>query len=549
MSELQGVTVARYLIDRLAESGVRHCFGVPGDFNLVFLDAVIAHPQVEWVGNANELNAAYAADGYARCRGVAALVTTFGVGELSAINGLAGSYAEYVPVLQVVGAPSRSAKRARAVLHHTLGDGDFDHFSRMHADVTVARAWLTPENAPEEIDRVIGAMLYERRPGYIVLPTDVVNLPVRAPGPLVVRKPYLDPRQLAGFSAHAQRILRDARRPAVLADFLVDRFGARERLKEFLSRSGLSYSTMLMGKALLDESSGSFVGTYVGAASERRVRDVVEGADALIMAGVLLTDVLTAGFTQTLQTERLIELHPFHAKVAGREYCDLPMSEALSALESIVGARRDLVIRSTNRATEAEVTRTAQLTQAAFWDRMQQFLRPGDVVVAEQGTAFFGLGPKRCPADTLFLGQPLWGSIGYALPAAFGAGTALPGRRLVVFVGDGSALLTAQEIGTMLRDGLKPIIFLLNNEGYTIERAIHGPEQRYNDIPRWDWTLLPKVMGPDRAYKGMRVQTTGDLERALTDLDQADCLIMLEIVLPKHDFPELLEKVVRGVTS
>jgi TPP-dependent 2-oxoacid decarboxylase len=132
-----------------------------------------------------------------------------------------------------------------------------------------------------------------------------------------------------------------------------------------------------------------------------------EGADVLITAGVLLTDVLTAGFTQTLQTERLIELHPFHAKVAGREYCDLPMSEALSALESIVGARRDLVIRPTNRATEAEVTRTAQLTQAAFWDRMQQFLRPGDVVVAEQGTAFFGLGPKLCPADTLFLGQPL----------------------------------------------------------------------------------------------------------------------------------------------
>src|SRR5260370_9310371 len=139
MSELQGVTVARYLIDRLAESGVRHCFGVQGELNLVFLDAVIAHPQVEWVGNANELNAAYAADGYARCRGVAALVTTFGVGELSAINGLAGSYAEYVPVLQVVGAPSRSAKRTRAVLHHTLGDADFDHFRRMPAAGTLPR--------------------------------------------------------------------------------------------------------------------------------------------------------------------------------------------------------------------------------------------------------------------------------------------------------------------------------------------------------------------------------------------------------------------------
>jgi indolepyruvate decarboxylase len=545
----ENLTVARYLVNRLAARGVRHFFGVPGDYNLHFLDTVIAHPEVDWVGTANELNAAYAADGYARCRGAAVLVTTYGVGELSAINGLAGSYAEYVPVLHIVGAPSSSAKRARAVLHHTLGDGDFEHFSRMHAEVTVSRAWLTPANAAEEIDRVIGDMLFERRPGYIVIPTDVVSAPVRFPRLPVARRPYLDLQQLEAFSAHAQRLLRDARRPAMLADFLVDRFGLRERLQKFLNASALPHATLLLGKAMLDESSPTFVGTYVGAASEAGVREVIEEADTLITAGVLFTDVLTAGFSHVLKPERLIDIHPFHASVAGREYRDLPMSEALRALEGIFALRPTSLVPPHKPVTVTNVTSTGSLTQAAFWDRMQQFLRPGDLVVAEQGTASFGLGPKRFPADVVFLAQPLWGSIGYALPAAFGAGTALRGRRLVIFVGDGAALLSAQEIGSLMRDGLKPIIFLLNNEGYTIERAIHGAEQPYNDIPRWDWTLVPQVMGPDHSYMGSRVQTMEDLDRALVRANDPGSLVLLEVVLPKHDVPELLARITRGVAS
>ena len=126
-------TVGDYLLDRLAELGVTEVFGVPGDFNLEFLDHVVAHPRVRWVGNANELNAGYAADGYGRLRGMSALITTFGVGELSAANAIAGSYAEHVPVVHIVGAPAKDAQGARRVVHHSLGDGDFEHFFGSHA--------------------------------------------------------------------------------------------------------------------------------------------------------------------------------------------------------------------------------------------------------------------------------------------------------------------------------------------------------------------------------------------------------------------------------
>src|SRR5476651_1670959 len=171
-------TVGDYLLDRLSFSGISELFGVPGDYNLQFLDSVISHQEITWVGCTNELNAAYGADGYARRKGAAALLTTFGVGELSALNGLAGSYAEYLPVIHIVGAPALSSQRKGELLHHSLGDGNFSHFAKMSQPVSVAQGLLTPENALEEIDRVITQALYHSRPGYLLLPSDVSALPV-----------------------------------------------------------------------------------------------------------------------------------------------------------------------------------------------------------------------------------------------------------------------------------------------------------------------------------------------------------------------------------
>ncbi|MDK8008497.1 thiamine pyrophosphate-dependent enzyme, partial [Escherichia coli] len=102
----------------------------------------------------------------------------------------------------------------------------------------------------------------------------------------------------------------------------------------------------------------------------------------------------------------------------------------------------------------------------------------------------------KLPTDATLIVQPLWGSIGFTLPAAYGAQIAAADRRVVLIVGDGAAQLTIQELGSMLRDKQRPLILLLNNEGYTVERAIHGPEQRYNDIALWDWNRLPDAFAP-----------------------------------------------------
>jgi indolepyruvate decarboxylase len=541
---IENYTVADYLLDRLAQIGIRHLFGVPGDYNLQFLNHVIAHRQISWVGCANELNAAYAADGYARCKPASALLTTFGVGELSAINGIAGSYAEYVPVIHVVGAPARHVQQAGRLLHHSLGDGDFSHFARMAEEVTVAQGCLTVENAEVEIDRLLTLALFERRPVYLLLPCDVAETPLASrPMPLIFRQADLSEASLQEFIAVAGDKLQAARRVSLLAGGMVERFGAVEALGQWMDDVKLPHSTLLLGKGVLDETRADFTGTYAGAASPPQVKQWIEAADVVINVGVLFTDLITAGFSHDLPVEKCIVLHPFEARVGQRVFSQLPMHAAVNALHQLSLPLAKRWPSPTFSRTTRPGVKLGRLDQNAFWQQIQDFLRPGDIIFAEQGTACFGAAALRLPQGCKFIVQSLWGSVGYTLAAAFGAQTAEPGRRVVVLIGDGSAQFSAQELGTIVRDGLNPVIFLLNNEGYTVERAIHRPEQRYHDIAQWNWTLLLQAFAGEHSVQVMRVTEAAQLQQAMSAVADSPQLAFIEVVLPKMDVPELLNAV------
>jgi indolepyruvate decarboxylase len=541
-------TVADYILHRLDEVGVRHVFGVPGDYNLHFLDYVIRHERITWVGNANELNAAYAADGYARVNGVGAVLTTFGVGELSAINGIAGSHAEYLPVIHIVGAPSTRAQQERALVHHTLGDGDFGHFSRAYAEVTVAHAALTVANAAAEIDRVICTALRERRPGYLVVPVDVGASPIAPPvTPLRFSEPPFSEKALDAFVARVREMLGRAGSAVVLADFLADRFDVKPQLRRLLQAGRFPHTTLSMGKGLLDETDPDFFGTFAGRASAPQVRDCVVNADVIIAVGVRFTDTAMAGSSQDIADQRLIDVQPFAARIAEESFAPLPMARALDGLIAVVEELGRTWQRAAGKVQQRATRSDGRLSQVELWSQIEQFLRPNDIVVAEQGTAFFGAALMRLPKGVQFIGQPLWASIGYSLPAAYGAQIAAPQRRVVLLIGDGAAQLTAQEIGSMLRDGVKPVIVLINNDGYTIERVIHGATQRYNDIAPWHWSLLLQAMGAATRSLTLRADSTETLEIALMSAAKADCLVFLEAQLPKMDVPVLLATLAEAI--
>ncbi|CAI0840809.1 alpha-keto acid decarboxylase family protein [Serratia grimesii] len=541
-------TVADYLLDRLAQIGIRHFFGVPGDYTLQFLDHVIAHQHVTWVGCANELNAAYAADGYARCNTAAALLTTFGVGELSAVNGIAGSYAEYVPVIHVVGAPALRAQQGGRLLHHSLGDGDFGHFARMAKEVTIAQACLTADNAEAEIDRLLTTALFERRPVYLLLPCDVAETPLASrPLSLKLRQPCLSEASLQDFIVAAGEKLQAAHRVSVLAGLLAERFNVDVALDQWMSEVHLPHSTLLLGKSVMDETRHGFTGTYAGAASDPQVRQAIEQADVVINVGAVFSDIVTAGFSHQLPAEKCISIHPFEARVGQQVFSQIPMQEAVKALHQLsLSLVKQWLPPVIHRPVQPNATHS-RLDQHVFWQQIQGFLRPGDIIFADQGTACFGAAALNLPQGCKFIVQSLWGSVGYTLAAAYGAQTAEPERRVILLIGDGSAQFTAQELGSMLRDGLKPVIFLLNNEGYTIERAIHGPEQRYNDIAQWNWTLLPQALAERHSMQALRVTEPEQLQQALLEVANSRQLAFIEVVLPKMDIPELLNAVSRAL--
>lgn len=541
---MKTLNVGDYLLHCLQQAGIRHLFGVPGDYNLQFLDSVIAHPDIAWVGCANELNAAYAADGYGRCNGAAALLTTFGVGELSAINGIAGSYAEYVPVIHIVGAPASDAQRQGDCVHHSLGDGDFHHFLRMAQEVSAASAVLTAENAVEEIDRVIAEALHQHRPGYLLLAVDVAAAHIAMPDVQPTEPVHQDNAVATAFAAAAERLLAPAQRVALLADFLASRWQLQLPLADLRQLRAIPAATLLMGKGVLDEHQPGYVGTYAAEGSSEAVRRAIEETDVTLCIGVRFTDTLTAGFTQQLPAERVIDLQPFHATVGGERFAPLSMAQALAALLPIYQRHcAHWALADTAFCEEIEQNDDAVISQRAFWQAMQRFLLPGDIILADQGTAAFGAAALRLPPGAQLLVQPLWGSIGYTLPATFGAQTAQPDRRVILIIGDGSAQLTIQELGSMQRDGQQPIIFLINNDGYTVERAIHGAEQRYNDIAQWNWTALPHAMSVECAAQSWRVSETVQLTAVMEQLMRDRRLTLVEVVMEKQDLPPLLRKV------
>jgi TPP-dependent 2-oxoacid decarboxylase len=544
-------TVADYLLTRLSQAGVISVFGVPGDHNLRILDAVAANHAMTYQGMASELGAGYAADSYARLRGLGAVVTTFGVGELSAINAIAGAYAESVPVVHIVGTPALTTRNTEMTLHHNLPGGDFGHFARMAAEVTAAQTDLRPATATAEIDRVLRVAALTSRPVYIAIPADVAVAPVPAPKgrlPRVGEVAETDPNVLAAFAGHVRSVLDMVASASVLLGHLAARYRVTSAVRDLVSAGGLPVAVLSSSKGDFPESDPRFAGLYAGAASAKRTRVAVEDADVLITVGVTLSDTVTGGGTHQLAEDRRIDLGPDQARVGGVVYPGVSLREGLAIVTTAVRGCAAQLTASLLPAEETDVpAKGTRLTQGTLWASLQRFLEPGDTLVADQGTAFYGTAGLTLPAGTQLLAQPTWASIGWAAPAAVGATLGAPDRRLILVTGDGALQQTAGELGTLLALGAAPIVIVLNNGGYTTERAIDSPSACYHDIPAWNWTAMGSAVSPAMPPVAHRATSPRALDRALRSASEhAGQPIVIEAVLDREDTPPLLTDLTRA---
>ncbi|KAN0110591.1 putative pyruvate decarboxylase [Hyaloscypha variabilis] len=560
---MSDILVGAYLFERLKQLGVKTIFGVPGDYELMLLD-LIPDAGLTWRGNPNELNAGYAADGYARVNGVGAVVTTFGPGELSNMCGIAGAYTEFVPVVHIVGYPTEAAQHGKNIMHHSLGevgDGKFDVFHEMSRHITCATTVLhDPKTAATEIDRVLNAMLYYSQPVYIGVPTDVAFLKTPAFNLKVPLETVLPPNNPA-FQSHVVEQIRGLMDAASNPIIIVDGGAVRGRVlpeaKALIEATGYPYFVTSMGKGSVPENLPTFGGVYGGLASFPDTSKAIESSDRVLWIGNYPSDFNTGEFTERVTEEVTIDFQRFFIKIGGVRH-DVKMKYVLEAL--LANLKQNPLDYKMKAVTWEPYPlqhppREAQLTQDYLWANLGRYFRDGDFVIAETGTSAYGIpgSSLKHAKNVQMFNQTVFGSIGFATGAAVGAfvagkelGTI---KRAILVTGEGSLQLTVQAFSDLIRHEVNATVFLLNNDGYTVERLIHGMEASYNKVPTWDYGSLFQAFGPKFKTKYHLVKTPDDLDALLADAEfnEASCAQIVELILDKHDAPQTVKTATAAV--
>lgn len=516
------------------------------------LDHIYEVDGLRWVGNTNELNAGYAADGYSRIKGLGVVITTFGVGELSTVNAVAGAYAEHVGLVHIVGLPTQSSQDKKLLLHHTLGDGDFEVFQRMSNEISEKVYILEdPETAPVMVDDAFRTAYLLQRPVYIGIPVNVGELKISSNllnTPISLAMPENDNDSQNEVLDRVVSLVNEAKSPIILVDACATRHDVRAETAKLAEVTQFPVFTTPMGKSAFDERNPRFGGVYIGSLSSPEVSAIVEKADLVLSVGALLSDFNTGSFSYGYKTANIVEFHSNYIQIKKAIYENVQMKHVLAELpHRLTTANSKNVVPVPKPLTHEVVPASTPLYQDYLWTRLSGFLRPGDVIVTETGTSSFGITKSVFPDKTVGISQVLYGSIGYSVGAALGAAMAIDeidrNRRVILFVGDGSLQLTVAAISTMVRWNVSPYLFVLNNDGYTIERLIHGPNASYNSINPWKYTKLLEFFNA-KNYESFSVSTTGELDEKFNDqaFNTPDKIRLIELVLPRMDAPEALVK-------
>lgn len=538
-------TVGQYLFDCLKLEGITEIFGVAGDYNFTLLDTLERYNGIQFIEGRNELNSGYASDGYARIKGISALITTFGVGELSACNPIAGAYSEHVPIIHIVGSPPEKDQKEHKLMHHTLMDGNFDVFRKMYKQITAYTAVLTPENAMIEIPAAIRIAKEKKQPVYLIVADDLVTKPIIAREEPVPQLPTSNPKTLQAATDHVRQLLERAHRPVILVDAKTMRFGLQTTVLQLADAMNVPVASMMFGKGAFDETHPNYIGMYLGSFGCSEVQNTVENADCIIAIGMVWADTNTANYTAKLKSLVTVNIQPDTVKVAEAVYPNVLANDMLLAVQNVGYKGQGSLRKVSFPYNQFKTSNDEPLMAAGYYPQFQRMLKKDDIVIVETGTFYNGMAEVRLPSNVTYIGQGGWGSIGYATPSAFGASIAVPDRRVLLFTGDGSLQLTAQEISSMLYYGCKPIIFVLNNDGYTIEKYLNvkTKDQKYNKIPRWSYTKLAEAFG-GKAFTAI-VRTYGELEQAINqaEIERAERLCMIEMIVEDPvDAPENMKK-------
>ena len=537
-------TLSSLLIEKLTQHGVEHIFGVPGDYSLA-LHAALERSPIQVVNTCDEQGAGFAADGYARMRGMGVVCVTYGVGGLKLANTTAQAYAEESPVVVISGAPGPQESAHGELLHHRVKD--FDTQLNIFREITAYATRLDAANACCELDRALTLAQEKSRPVYVEIPRDLVNQPCR-PSQARPEAAAEESGELSQAIKESIAMIEAARHPVIVAGVETARRGLQPILERLLVRSGLPSASTPLSKSVISEVHPGYLGVYAGAMGNDSVRAAVESSDCILCLGVLMTDINSGFFTARLDAKRMIFSTSAGVQIGGKRFDGVRLRAFLNALASSMPNRPVDKLRpyarqarAIGRTVAANAQGTDPVTVATLFNEINRVLDRRTVVIADTGDAMFGAMDLVIPRAMGFLSPSYYASLGFAVPASIGVQLACPEVRPLVLVGDGAFQMTGLELSTVARYGLNPIVVVLNNGGYGTERPLlDGP---YNDLWRWRYERFVDVL---HAGIGYDVRTVAQLAHALRDATaQTEQFALLNVHLGEWDFSPVLRQLGR----
>ncbi|MCI5049351.1 MAG: thiamine pyrophosphate-dependent enzyme [Rickettsiales bacterium] len=525
-------TIGEFLFQYLHSKGVRHAFGIPGDFALPTFRWLDESP-IDLITLTHEPSVGFAADGYARVHktlGVACV--TYCVGGLNMLNSVACAYAEKSPLLVISGGPSASDRAADSLIHHKVRTFDTQH--RIFEEVTCASAvLLNAETAADEIIRVVEEMERQSRPGYIEIPFDVVDLPITEPKRPNHPLPESDPDNLEAFIEDVAAMIEKSSQPVIIADVELHRHGLTDLATDLAQHFNIPIASTLLSKSVISEKNPLYIGVYSGGLSDKAVQDYIENSDCIIMLGAFITDVFLGLYTGQVDRKRSILLTTEKVRIGLRSYEHVTLKDALEKMNTA-----DITPKSPEKLpkpapapqplSDDELSKSLSIDY--FFRQLSLQLPDDATVVCDTGDAVIGAINLRTGGRNHFLSDAYYLSMGFSIPAGIGAMAGAPDSRCVCIVGDGAFQMTGIELSTAAKYGMNPIVFLLNNDGYGTQR--HIIDGSFNNIHPWDYTQITELLRYGKSY---RVTTCQELHDAMQSAFASTELNLIEVVVPRDD--------------
>ena len=544
---LSGMSIGQYVIKRLQDYGIRDTFGIPGDYILNFYSMLEASP-INTVGCTREDCAGYAADAYARVNGMGAVVVTYCVGGLSVANSIAGAFAEKSPVVLLTGSPGLRERLNNPLLHHKVRD--FQTQYEVFEKLCCAGAVLTdPATAFREIDRVLDTCARFKRPVYLEIPRDMVDVVPSIAYTYHGQTPPSNEHAIEEATDEVVRVLNQCERPMILAGVEIHRFGLQDQLLALAEQANIPIAATILGKSVISEKHPLYVGLYEGAMGYESVTKYVEESDCLLMFGCFMTDLNLGIWTAQLEPSRCISATSEELRIRHHYYHDVQLHDFLRRLAEKKPSppQREIPDSIRMRQMDYELDADQPITITRMNARLNQQIDQNTVIVADIGDALFGATELVIHGRTDFLSPAYYTSMGFAVPATLGVSVAQPDRRVVAIVGDGAFQMTCLELSNIVRRGFAPIVIVLDNGGYGTERFLHAGDYEYNDIQRWDYAKLTEVFGGGVGY---HVQTEGEFDAALTKAwEDKSAMSLIQVHIAEDDSSQALQRLAEKMSQ